>query len=208
MADSDWHPNPKDYVEFYKQHGYSFLPQSLIDRFLKLISAQLLNDRTDWTERLADYPENPTGKDLLRHVGYHESRIDEVDELQFLAAELVILGLYRFIEIERNRVLIERFSPIDPKHLRTWHHLSTAFPFLRRLFGSDAIDELRLICNCIKHSGRVSRELAKYHHGWREGERLSELGAAYKRLAPFVGAYWIDFVCTARDIANEKRTVS
>lgn len=54
-----------------------------------------------------------------------------------------------------------------------------------------AIDELRLLNNCIKHEtySTVSRQLANRFPRWKEGDNLESLDKAYKRLSPKIPAY-------------------
>jgi hypothetical protein len=155
------------------------------------------NKFSEPNERFAQYE---SWKDLA----YQEARIDEQRKLLELTDELMFLGLYRFIEIERLRILTEYFpmSPLTRSH--SYARLLLEFPWMKNLYGSPAIDEIRIINNCIKHSGRVSRELAKYHSTWVESEELSGLRAAYERLAPYVGAYWVDLVETAKNERNRQ----
>lgn len=202
--------DPTKYPDFYRSGGYSFLPQSLIDDFSRVVSNELEKRRKCWVDEIqssaADLEEKAISWESFKDKFYCEARIEEIEELSFLMDELVILGLYRFIEIQRNRVLLERFPFLNQAKLYSYRYLSKNLPFLQNLYGAEAINELRLICNCIKHFGRVSRELAKCHHTWQEGKSLKPLRQAYERLAPFVGAYWVNLVQTAKDIAAEYKT--
>jgi hypothetical protein len=189
---------PSRVFEFYSQGFRTFLPQSLIEDFDTLVCNELNERRRYWqtalekTDMTWRHAENPY--EAFKDRCYDEARLREVEELDFLAAELSALGLYRFLEIERGRVLIEHLPSLDPTRLSSITYLNKAIPILRRCFGADAIDELRLICNCIKHSGRVSSSLARCHSSWQEGERLTPLRTALERIAPFIGAYWVDLL--------------
>jgi hypothetical protein len=202
--------DPAKYLEFYRQGGRSFLPESLIEDFRRLVSTALNERRQYWLESFrqgeANWRESDDPWDAFKDCCHDEARLQELSELAFLADQLAILGLYRFVEIERNRVLLERFPFLDRSRLDSITYLFGALPFLRALFGSAAIDELRLLCNCIKHSGRVSHALARCNPSWQEGARLRSLRDAYERLAPFVNAYWVDLTQTARDLAESKVT--
>ena len=202
--------DPAKYLEFYRRGGRSFLPESLIEDFRTLVSTALNQRRQYWLKSFqqaeATWQESENPWEAFKDRCYDEARLQELAELEFLADELAILGLYRFVEIERNRVLLERFKFLDRSRMHSITYLNGAVPFLRTLFGSAAIDELRLLCNCIKHSGRVSRALAQCNPSWHEGERLGSLRDAYERLAPFVNAYWVDLNQTARDVAESTVT--
>jgi hypothetical protein len=219
-------PDPTKYPAFYKQmHGYGFLPHALIDRFWNIISRDINNQKDDCFKRIESINEeieisvselhkkeaytkeqlNDLADEiyeLRRAIPPYEEDLRELDKQLFLAAEFVILGLYKFIEIERNRVLKERFPHLDEKKLFNYKYLSEKLPFITALYGTEAISELRLICNSIKHSGKVSAELAKCNPMWQEGEHIKNLREAYERLAPFIGAYWVDLVYSAKDYSR------
>jgi hypothetical protein len=187
--------DPSQYVVFYRNRGgYSFLPQGLMDDFYRVISSEL-QDRMSRHRKNIDRQKQADGSNSYeswKDIIYEEARIDEENALLSLTDELMFLGLYRFIEIERLRILSDHFpmSRLDKAH--TYARLLQMFPWLQDLFGSSAINEIRLINNGIKHSGRVSRELSRYHTNWVESEQLRGLREAYERLAPYVGAYWVD----------------
>jgi hypothetical protein len=195
-------PDPARYVQFYRAHGYSFLPQSLMESFYQVI-AQELNQRIDYSQKRTPKPSLPEGRfdnyEDWKSFRYYEGQIRQEQDLLFLADELMFLGLYRFIEIERLRVLKRAFPHFGSSRTCSYSRLVEQFPWLQQLFGSSQVNEIRLINNCIKHSGKVSRELAKFNAIWKESEYLSGLRHAYERLAPYVGAYWVDLVDKCKD---------
>jgi hypothetical protein len=199
--------DPSRYRELYLNHGYSFLPQSLMDDFYRVVSGELEKRISFHRCNIDRLRENHSSKpsepnELIGHyetwknVVYEEARIDEANTLLDLTNELMFLSLYRFIEIERLRILAKHFSVSPSGRSPSYARLLLEFSWIKNLYGSQAIDEIRLINNCIKHSGRVNRELAKCHSTWTESEQLSGLRDAYERLAPYVGAYWVDLVET------------
>lgn len=216
--------DPGSYVDWYRQGGYGFPRQALVDDFWTLISTAARTKRKQWEDDLAStHTEREKIKRQLRkpdvsedgqfelseldrhyfkHSCHRDGQIKDLEELLKLGEELVLLATYKFIELERNRVLTERFPHLDGKTLFDYRVLSREFPFLKTLYGHDAITELRLICNAIKHSGRVSSELAKCHPSWRQGQSLVNLRAAYERIAPFVGAYSVALLNAADDYAD------
>jgi hypothetical protein len=209
-------PDHTKYPAFYRDGGYGFLPQVRVDDFRKRVSEGLHLEQRKWkdeagetkrdwgdTGRLEDPWERwAAGRDMFRLMCSAENHAEEVSELLFLLDELTILAIYRFIEVERTKRLSELFPHLDRAKLSRVEYLHSALPFTRSLFGAEQVNELRLICNCIKHSGTVSRQLAKANPGWKAGKRLSSLREAYDRLAPFVGAYWVHFVYSAKDAAR------
>ena len=111
-----------------------------------------------------------------------------------LADQLAIVALYRVVELNTGQILahkfgahvagttfsIDRASDLLKKNLRI---RMESVPHYR------AINELRLLNNCIKHGGRVSKQLAKHYSRWKQGAELTDLDAAYQRLRPRVPAY-------------------
>lgn len=162
--------DPATYLEFYRKGGRSFLPESLIQDFRTLVATAVSERRRYWLESFrkdeATWRESEDPWESFKDRCYDEARVQELTELELLADELAILGLYRFVEIERNRVLLADFPFLDPSRMNRITYLNGTLPFLRSLFGSAAVDELRLICNCIKHMGHVSHALARCHSSW------------------------------------------
>jgi hypothetical protein len=189
---------PAQVAALYPQGFRAFLPQCLVEDFGRLVANELDERRRHWQEAFgnaeATWESAENSWEAFKDRCYSEARLNEVAELAILAAELSALGLYRFLEIERGRVLLEHFPSLDSTRLSNITYLNRAVPLLRSCFGASAIDELRLICNCIKHSGRVSHALARCHPSWQEGEPLRPLSLALERIAPFVGAYWCDLL--------------
>ena len=194
-------PDPARYVQFYRAHGFSFLPQSLMDRFYDVI-AQELNHRIDHIHTCMPKPSTPEGNfdnhEEWKDFCYYEGQVRDEQEILLLVDELMFLGLYRFVEIERIRVLNQAFPQFRVNRRCSYSRLVEHFPWLQQLFGSSQINEIRLINNCIKHSGKVSRELATVNPVWKESEDITGLRAAYERLAPYVGAYWVDLIDKCR----------
>ena len=151
-------------------------------------------------------------EEAMRAVAGPELSVKDLYILKSLTDELRILGIYKAIEIERSRILSATFSTLDPRRSHAVSYIEKEIPWLRLVFGYPAINELRLIANCIKHSGRVSKELEKCHPTWRLSPEINDAygrehwttesgpvwdfstrsAMAYKRLAPFVGAYFAD----------------
>lgn len=173
-----------------------------------MVSTTINERRRHWLESFqkaeATWRESDDPWESFKDRCWDEARIQELGELKFLAEELAILGLYRSVEIERNRVLLGYFPWLDPSRVNSITYLNGALRFLPTLFGSAAIDELRLICNCIKHTGHVTRALARCNSSWHEGQRLESLGAVYERIAPYVNAYWVVLIQTARELREKK----
>jgi hypothetical protein len=203
--------DPATYYEFYRHGGRVFLPESLTERFRWHVAFSLREQRIRWAEAMKKSAGWASGQDPweeYKDFCSAEAQYNAVDEIELLADELSILSLHRYVEIERGRILAKHFSFVDAARLSSDQYLNKAFPFLRDLYGAAAIRELRLIANCIKHSGRVSSSLARCNPCWREGDPFPALGPTYQRLAPFVHAYWVDLVQTAADRGNQGRPLA
>jgi hypothetical protein len=141
---------------------------------------------------------------VYKEAARSNAQAGHLELVKLMADELIIMALYKSIERERALVLAEVDKHIDLGKLSDWRYTVTNFSFLQRLVGAAQIDELRLINNCIKHSGRVSRALSMCHPAWVLGEPLSNLRSAYQRIAPYVSAYWIDLIQTVKDEATAR----
>lgn len=117
---------------------------------------------------------------ILDAVG---SDIDFYEDIYCLAESLVILALYKKVEINTVHLIsVAKVKIKDPYKIDSLKNgLLNAGIDIKILPGFDAVNETRLINNCIKHSGKVSPELAQYP-GWVEGQQLSNLKDAYTRL--------------------------
>lgn len=199
---------PATVLALYGQGFRTFLPQAHLEHFRHLVTNAIEEQRRELRGHLGSSrhrsSEGDNSWEAFKDRAYTEARIEELDEFERLADELATMGLYRFIEIERKRVLVQHFGSQDPKRLSDIHYLDKAFPFLRSCFGANEIDELRLICNCIKHSGRVSAGLAHCHPTWHQGEVLPPLKDALGRIAPFVGPYWVDLLHRSRQVSRTR----
>jgi hypothetical protein len=104
-----------------------------------------------------------------------------------LIFELQILALYKTIEIKIKEML--NFSGLINKNdidaCYNYEKLkvtfNTHFCDFTSLTKVDAYNELRCINNCIKHSGKVNKELAKFPN-WVVNQNLPSLQSSYDRL--------------------------
>jgi hypothetical protein len=195
--------DPTRYPDFYRRGGYSFLPQALLDRFRSQVSKQIRTAIRKSEKQVREAESAiPLADDIyeaMKDRAYYEKRRDEEYKLHALLQELTILSAYRYLEVAMSTRLTEHFPDLDPRQMHKSRYIQQRLPFLHTLVGADAVEELRLLNNCIKHSGRVSRQLSRRYPSWREGDALSGLELAYERIAPFIGAYWVDFVQTIKE---------
>ena len=201
--------DPNLYIDGYRNHLMAFLPQSQLDEFFRrYVYEPLRKERAaqqDIHNRLiAESEDCHDGAYELRKMAFSElARIAILDEFEFIADELAIMSAYKAIETWRGTRLASIATEAEIGRLSDWNFLKTRFAFLRSLCGASEVDELRLINNCIKHSGRVSKTLATNYPGWSSGEPLTNLKAAYRRIAPYLGAYWVDLIQTVAEQAEK-----
>lgn len=117
-----------------------------------------------------------------------------------LAEEMQIVALYKSVEISIKDML--KYSGLfTKKQLDSFFRIaalkkevSKKVCVLENLKNYKSYDELRCINNCIKHSGRANKELAKFS-GWNIGDKILESNDHYTRLKEDVR----DFVFNLRD---------
>ena len=116
--------------------------------------------------------------------------------LDRICDELVILALYKKVEMSilnlfeihyPNRKSSDLYNLAERKRLLKINGHS-----LEGLKNHKSVDELRCLCNAIKHQGKVTDPLSKFS-GWTKGEEISGLSDAYKRIVKDVPDYIVDF---------------
>lgn len=145
-----------------------------------------------------------------------ENLIDQVEALKAvanLAYELAIIALYKKVEITTKKAIKILYPDIEQKDLYKIDFLKKQLKDkgidIEAFTNYEAMNELRLINNCIKHSGLVDKKLAKYN-GWIEGKplnyvetteksdgdirKLNDIQSAYKRLNPLCKDYLKDLI--------------
>lgn len=100
--------------------------------------------------------------------------------------ELVIVGLYKQCELHLKNVVTLEFRNISKTKINKYTSLRS------ELADYEAIDELRLINNSIKHQGKVSSSLAAAYSHWVVDTDLGDLSGIYERLKDKVRNYIIE----------------
>ncbi|MDX2371038.1 MAG: hypothetical protein QNK36_21980 [Colwellia sp.] len=90
--------------------------------------------------------------------------------------ELVIVGLYKHSELHLKSSVSLLLPNISSAKSKDYALLQS------KLDDYQAIDELRLINNSIKHQGKVSPQLANSYSSWVLGDDLGDLSNVYERL--------------------------
>lgn len=119
------------------------------------------------------------------------------DQIKLLTHELAIVALYKRIEILTKRAVTAAVPNANASSLFNFKDLKSALLSygvdITQVSHYGALDETRIINNCIKHSGTVNAELAIYP-GWTLNHPLGDLACTYSRLAPLCLAYFNDLV--------------
>lgn len=118
------------------------------------------------------------------------------DRLGRLCDELLILSLYKKVEISILRIFERHYPNRRSDKLYQFKERERLFKKngsrLEDVTNHAAVDELRCICNAIKHQGKVTSALSIYP-GWSKGDDLVGLKEAYTRLAGDVPTYLVNF---------------
>ena len=120
-----------------------------------------------------------------------------LDELLALATEMAVVALYRVVEVHTGRILRWRWKADDLKkeqtyrfdRLKKWvcRELGTD---LTELPGYDAVNELRLANNAVKHADGKASSALRGRKGWVKGEELvPRLDDLFERVAPHIPEY-------------------
>lgn len=101
--------------------------------------------------------------------------VAELDQVEALATQLQVVALYSQVELITKKGLMTLDPKLDPKSL---YKIKEVIKVLKKkgvvatkLKGYAAMDETRELNNCVKHSGTVSDDLARYP-GWIKGAKI------------------------------------
>lgn len=137
-------------------------------------------------------------RDIDNYKMHLEDQYHFLTEVGKLGSQLMIVALYKQVELHIKRVTKRNFPDVKESELFNISSLNRALPFtLGSLQGFNAYNELRLINNAIKHVGKVSDELAKTFPAWVMDEEFKELGMVYERILPELKAFIKEFASNA-----------
>jgi len=129
------------------------------------------------------------------HQYMHRSWIEDDAIYKFsvvdLAGELYILALYKRVEL-KHKELVSFFNlEVGARNVSNWNDLIKVLPReAKDLPEFNAVNELRLINNAIKHQGVISKQLAEnYPNHGQLGDELTDLSATFERIEPIVCRY-------------------
>lgn len=149
--------------------------------FSKIDQAKAAHDSMSFSSKEHEYMH---GSWIEDDAIYHFSVVD-------LAGELYILALYKKVEL-KHKELVRFFNlEVGAKNISNWNELWKVLPReAENLPEFNAVNELRLINNAIKHEGVISEQLAKnYPYHGQSGDKLTDLPASFERLEPMVCKY-------------------
>jgi hypothetical protein len=116
-----------------------------------------------------------------------------------LVSEMLVVALYKTVEISiKNMMKVsELFSEKELKNTFRFEQLTQAIKHklgvdLKTLNNFSEFNELRLINNCIKHSGFVSPDLANYPD-WNKGEKIQNTYVHFQRINQVIRNFVNDF---------------
>ena len=175
----------------------SYFNVSLLEKLQKILNAD--------NARLEDIKK--TELDIFNHSNCqceneaYEFTTERLIEVEFqhsfleLSAELLIVGLYKQCEIYNKKLVTVLCSE------KSKHEIDKLCKLNKNLRFYHAINELRLVNNCVKHSGMVSNELATTYSGWVKETALGYLLPTYERLISDVRRYMKEHEIYVRQIA-------
>jgi len=177
----------------------SFIP--LLHR-LSLYELADVDGLMEWAESA-----NREARDL-EHIRVEVSKgspadvIEAVNAVASLHTELVLIALWRCVELCRKRIVGHTLGLKDAK--KSFRHKDFQESMARIaidetcLVASQSIDELRCINNAIKHDGYVGEELARFPN-WAqlENQELGNLGHLYRAFRADAESYISDLVTKA-----------
>lgn len=173
----------------------------MIDRItiaIKLVGIDL--ERVDALSQLVETGSSAELEDLYNLAGdedegieWYADEVNELNHLDILFGQLAAVALYSVVEIRIKAALGWKATPAELSNVFKFVKLKQLFQKyshieLTELAEFAAIDELRCINNCFKHSGIVSEELSKFP-GWMLGQPLGDVRAAIARIRPKVPIY-------------------
>lgn len=166
-----------------------------------------LSSLYDQAEQDPELDRNQEYKDWV--LGGIENDNFTLDESVRLAYQLAVVALYMKMELRIKRACRIAYREIKPEQLYKLHYLEKELQRrrikIRDLPHFSSFDELRCINNDIKHGGVVGKELAKYP-GWKLGDNLSNIDAAYERIAPDCRSFIFELIRAMLD-KNEENNV-
>lgn len=158
-----------------------------IDHFLRIAEGARISEKRALDQLASSFVTNGPDDWLSDDVA-------QLDQFALLSVEFSIVGLWRCIELYREvATRIAYGTNIATKvfrHRDFQQQLKSLGIVESEIRCARSVDELRCLNNAIKHSQRVSAELALFPR-WKdkEGENLANLEPHYRRFRPLAERY-------------------
>lgn len=132
------------------------------------------------------------------YAEFLEDNQNILDEIKKLSSHLIIVALYRIVELSTQKQIKRLYPSGVPRTMYRWDKLKEKLLSdhninLETVQNYSIIDELRLLNNSVKHSGTVSQTLASYPN-WTENEELGNIVDDYERISKAVPIYLSDLL--------------
>ncbi|EPL4465433.1 TPA: hypothetical protein KEW36_000082 [Proteus mirabilis] len=154
-------------------HGYSVY----MDEQAKVFKQEIIDDPSYSNEE----------KDL--QLSFIDDELYNSASIKNLLDELAIIGLYKTIEIKIKKIakLSNLFTDSEIKNFYRYDNLKASFKDkgidLNKIDYSSEYNELRLICNCLKHSGVVDDKLSEFDSKkWVKDTEITDSKAIFEKL--------------------------
>jgi len=169
------------------------------DEFAKMIDKRIEHEEIDeFIDHLSasiKHTVSKLGNEYDSLTPDHFVNPEEIEKSsKLLGDELAIIALYKSIEIKTKKIVHHKIPSSCSLNLSYFKQLHQAVPTITTLPNYDALNELRLINNSIKHGGTVSEELSSAFPAWVQDENITGLDTVYNRLLPLVKIYFSAFV--------------
>lgn len=180
--------NRIDYPQIFK--SVAQIEIDLIDQYWNVLKTGYLDKAENKKERLTEnYAQDD---EELKQVIYEE--LHQLDEVFSYGELLLILGLYRVVELTSKNIFKRYTSISNDRKLTNIGNQKRIFKkktskSLKKIPTYEYIDELRQLNNCIKHSGKVDQNLSNNFPRWTEGDKIKNVQETYQRLKPKVPEY-------------------
>lgn len=150
-------------------HGYSIY----MDEQAKVFKQEIIDDPSY------------SNDDKNLQLSFIDDELYNSASIKNLLDELAIIGLYKTIEIKRIAKLSNLFNESEIKDFYLYDNLRASFKDkgidLDKLNYSNEYNELRLICNCIKHSGIVDEKLSEFDpKKWIKNTEITDCKAIFE----------------------------
>lgn len=174
-------------------NSLSTLNTECIDSFRELVSESVTTEFSKIDEKYKSHKKSEYSSQETRQ--FREECITDdaiyLNDVSNLAAELSIVALYKLFEKKHKGIISFHKNETSMKKYGYWDNVKQVIPSeVKNTLAFNAVNELRLVNNCIKHEGEVSEELANEFPDYgKAGDDFTDLDEVFQRLQPSVIKY-------------------